>query len=64
MTDLSMTMSSGAKRGTMTSPSRNLGMDFNKRLQKCWEEDIDWNLIPETLKTVSLLQSLHLVYYN
>ena len=56
MTDLSMNMSSSAKRETMTSPSRNLGMDFNKRLQKCWEEDIDWNLIPETLKTVSLLQ--------
>lgn len=46
-------MSSSAKRGAVTSPSRNLGMDFNKRLQKCWEEDIDWNLIPEKLKIVS-----------
>ena len=37
----------------MTSPSRNISMDFTKRLHKCWEEDIDWELIPDKLKTVS-----------
>jgi len=51
--DLSAAMSLSTKRGTMTSPSRNITMDFTKRLHKCWEEDIDWKLIPDKLKMVS-----------
>ena len=28
-------------------------LETRKRLDKCWSEDIDWTLYPETLKNVS-----------
>ena len=39
------------------TPRRNLAeqtklAETRKRLEKCWAEDIDWNLYPEILKTV------------
>ena len=27
--------------------------ETRKRLEKCWSEDIDWNLYPESLKKVN-----------
>lgn len=40
------------------TPRRNLAeqakhVETRKRLEKCWAEDIDWNLYPEVLKSVS-----------
>ena len=46
---------SGSKKASAASPSRSIGhsaIDFvlHKRLQRCWEEDINWNKIPTKIK--------------
>ena len=45
---------------TLSTPRRSQSdqanwkvLETRKRLDKCWSEDIDWTLYPETLKNVS-----------
>ena len=46
-----------SKKGNTSSPARSVGqsaVDFvlHKRLQKCWEEDIKWENIPDNIEKV------------
>ena len=36
-------------------------IETRKRLEKCWAEDIDWNLYPECIKTVSQINSSYYI---
>ena len=57
----------GSKKGnTSSSPSRFVGqpsVDFvlHKRLQRCWEEDITWENVPDKIEKVSK-HFLYMVY--
>ena len=36
--------------------------ETRKRLEKCWSEDIDWNLYPESLKKVNTAACIIYIY--
>ena len=33
-------------------------VETRKRLEKCWSEDLDWSLFPDSLRKVCILLSL------
>ena len=52
------------KKANAASPSRSVGqssVDFvlHKRLQRCWEEDINWENIPTKIKAVRDMFTLY-----
>ena len=42
----------------MASPSSLKGRDTRLRLEKCWEEDIKWDLYPSVLREVKLFNAI------
>ena len=34
-----------------------MGKETRERLERCWKEDIDWDLYPEPLKKVNILHT-------